>query len=95
MKGSRDILGEFFKLSASLEEQPEIKKQLDAFLASFNRKDLRKAKTRIKIWNFLNDLRKLVGPDLKDGFEGIMADLTLKWEASLHRALREDKIRDE
>ncbi|MHA1143201.1 MAG: hypothetical protein ACTSRW_00515 [Candidatus Helarchaeota archaeon] len=95
MKSSRDILQSFFELSASMEENPEIKKRIDAFIATFNRRDLRKASTRIRIWKFLNDLRTKASPDLKDGFEGIMADLTVKWEGSLNRALRENKIREE
>ena len=95
MKSSREIFDMFFTLSLSMEEDPEIKGQIDSFMSSLKRRDLRKAQTRINVWNFLNDLRRKASPELKDGFEGIMADLSSKWEGSLGRALRENRIREE
>ena len=89
------MLQSFFELSSSLEDNPKVKERLDKFIATFNRRDLRKASTRIRIWKFLNELRTEASPDLRDGFEGIMADLTVKWEGTLNRALRENKIREE
>ncbi|MHA1784959.1 MAG: hypothetical protein ACTSVY_05505 [Candidatus Helarchaeota archaeon] len=87
---SRKILKDFIELSCEIEGDPEVQAELQRFLNSLKRKDLRKASSRITTWNKLNDLRNRLSEDLKDGFEGILADLVGKWEKSLNKSF--DKL---
>ncbi|NHI91691.1 MAG: hypothetical protein EAX96_04245 [Candidatus Lokiarchaeota archaeon] len=87
---SRKILKDFIELGCEIENKPEIQEELQKFLNSLKRKDLRKANSKISTWNSLNDLRNRLSADLKEGFEGILADLVAKWEKSLNKSF--DKL---
>ncbi len=87
---SRTIIQNFMELSKKTGLDPEIKGKIDGFLKRFPRKDLRKKTTKLRLWNFLEELR---GYDIiQDPIDGIMADLAEKWGKTLGKALREQKI---
>ncbi|MHA1301864.1 MAG: hypothetical protein ACTSO9_20805 [Candidatus Helarchaeota archaeon] len=87
---SRNMIENFMNLSKEMKLKPEIKNKIDKFLKNFSRQDLRKKSTKLRLWKFLEDLR---GYDaIKDPIDGMMADLAEKWEGTLGKALREQKI---
>ena len=85
---SRKILKDFMELGCEIEDNPEIQEELQKFVNSLKRKDLRKTSSRITTWNLLNELRN--NENLRDGLEGILADLAVKWEKSLNKSF--DKL---
>jgi len=85
---SRRMLKDFMELGCEIEDDPKNQEELQKFVASLKRKDLRKTSSRIITWNLLNDLRN--NENLRDGLEGILADLAVKWEKSLNKSF--DKL---
>ena len=87
---SRTIIEEFMKLSKNIVLKAEIKQEINTFLKSFPRKDLRKRTTKLRLWKFFEHLRNY--ESLKDPIDGIMADFAEKWGKTLGKALRERRI---
>jgi len=82
------MLKDFMELGCEIEDNVQVQEELQKFVTSLKRKDLRKTSNRVVTWNLLNELRQ--NENLKDGLEGILADLAVKWEKSLNKSF--DKL---
>jgi hypothetical protein len=88
MPNSRTILTTFFDL---IEQDDTLKTEIAPLKSRLQRLDLRKRSARITLWKTLNKLKSIDSP-MKDAIEGLMVDLADKWQNTLGKALRENKI---
>lgn len=88
MTDSRTILTQFLSI---IEQEDAFKNEIAPVINRLKRLDLRKSSARITLWNILTELKSKESSQ-SEAIDGLMADLAIKWQDSLGKALQTHKI---